>query len=147
MSLCLDHDPIQLDRDHGPEMRAGSVVQAPTVRRIIGGAIETAPGATLIAQEADSPIVSRPVLGIAAAEANLLADIASEPEGVLGIVVEGPMVRRAWPAPGPILRVEFHENGICRVVGEVEGHETVLCLSTSSTETDTQRQQKQDNGC
>lgn len=69
-----------------------SIVQIPTVRRIIGAASETARGATLIAQEAGSPIASSSVLGITAAVANVLANIASERKGVFLVVAKGIMV-------------------------------------------------------
>jgi len=82
------------------------------VGRIIGRANETAPGAALIAQEADAPILSAPVLGITAAIANLFANIAREREGMLGIVVEGVVVRRARPSVGSILRIELQEDGV-----------------------------------
>jgi hypothetical protein len=74
-----------------------SLLQGPAGRRIIGAANETASAAVMIAQETNSPIPSSSVLGIAAAEANRLTNVASEPKGVFAAVVKGPMVRPTWP--------------------------------------------------
>jgi hypothetical protein len=139
--------PYRRVRTAARATRVSSVVQAPTVRRIIAGANQTAPGATLIAVEANSPVGPASILGITAAIADVLAAIASEREGVFPVVAESVVVGRARPDIGSILREEFQENRVSGVVGHIEGHATVLCLSTSGIETDAKCEQKKENGC
>ena len=83
--------------------------------------------ATFVPFEANTPKARFVVGVIRAAVADLFADLASEAEVVLSIVVQDVVFGGAWPHPVAILRVELEDDDVGSFVGHLEGR--VSCSS------------------
>ena len=112
-----------------------------------GAACKAAPSATLIALVASPPISTGAIGAVSSAIANILTHLAGKPSNTLLIVVQDKMGRDIWPHVISILRVHLHVDCVIRIIGKLEGDNTILCLRIFRVEEEDEYKYPKDRRC